>query len=433
MRHELCILSLLFLAPLSAEGLKAGATRVDITPPIGLHLMGFADRTAPATGVLDPLHARILVLETPEERLAIVTLDVCRAFGPWWINALRAQVKISSGITHVLVVASHTHSAPEIADDENTSSSWERETLAKVSKAILAAHQQAVEAQLGIGYGAADVGYNRRKIRANGTVEMIWENPDKKPMGPVDARVAILRIDDKQGRPIAILINHALHPVVFGVRGLSYSADFVGPLTATVESSFGGAAVCLFVQGACGDINPYHADVPPDQDPVGKRDWTAGVIAKEALRVAKAIHTSVPEHPLLQVTEDTLIFHGRWTAAAKTDFRLPVSAVLIDRQIALVSMPGEPFVEFQTRWRERCPVTDCLFAGYTNGYFGYFPTIRAAAEGGYGASDDETWIEPGAPDRMLDQATIRIYQMLNYLRPDPQPYVAPPADPASPR
>lgn len=411
MRHKLLALTLLFLAPLSAEGLKAGAARVDITPPLGLRLMGFADRTAPATGVLDPLHARVLVLETEEERVAIVTLDVCRTFGPWWLTSLRERAETSSGISHLVVVATHTHSAPMIEDDENASSGWERETLDKVSKAILTAHQQAVEAQLGIGYGSVDVGYNRRKLKTNGTVEMIWENPERKPMGPVDPRVAVLRVDDKQGHPIAILLYHALHPVVFGVRGLSYSADFVGPLTETVESSFGGATVCLFVQGACGDINPYHADVPPDQDPVGKRDWTGGTLAKEAVRVAKEIRTIAPEHPLLQVVEDTLAFHGRWTRAAKVDYRLSLSAILINQQIALMSMPGEPFLDFQTRWRERCPVADCLFAGYANGYFGYLPTIRQAAEGGYGASDSETWIEPGAGERMLDLATIRIYEL----------------------
>ncbi len=432
MQYKLWILPLLLLAPLSAEGLKAGASRVDITPPAGLRLMGFADRTAPSTGIIDPLHARVLVLETSEERLAIVTLDVCRVFGPWWLAALREQAKNSSGISHILVVATHTHSAPIIADDENTSSGWERETLDKVSKAILTAHQQAVDAQLGIGYGSVDVGYNRRRMRPNGKVEMIWEDPERKPMGPIDARVAVLRIDDKQGHPIAILINHALHPVIFGVNGLSYSADFIGPLTATVESSYGAATVCLYIQGACGDINPYHADVPPDQDPVGKRDWTAGVIAKEVLRVAKEIHASAPELPLLQVSEDTLLFHGRWTAAAKTDFHLPVAAILIDKQIALISMPGEPFVAFQTRWRDACPVADCLFAGYANGYYGYFPTIRAAAEGGYGANDDATWIEPGAAERMLDDATIRVYQLLNSLRPNATPYITPPADQAQP-
>ena len=144
MHYKLWVLPLLFLAPLSAE-FKAGAARVDITPPVGLRLMGFADRTAPSTGIIDPLHARVLVLETSEERLAIVTLDVCRVFGPWWLTALREQAQASSGISHILVVATHTHSAPIIADEENTSSPWERETLDKVSKAILTAHRQAVK------------------------------------------------------------------------------------------------------------------------------------------------------------------------------------------------------------------------------------------------------------------------------------------------
>ena len=425
MRLRLLALTVFFLAPLTADDFKAGAARVDITPHVGLRLMGFADRTAPATGVLDPLHARVLVFETAQERLAIVTLDVCRTFGPWWLTSLRERAKSSSGISHLLVVATHTHSAPMIEDEESASSGWERQTLDKVSKAILAAHEQSVDAQLGIGYGSANVGYNRRKLKADGTVEMIWENPERKPMGPVDPRVAVLRIDDKHGHPIAILVNHALHPVVFGVMGLSYSADFVGPLTEAVESSFGGSTVCLFVQGACGDINPYHADVPPEQDPVGKRDWTGGILAKETIRVANDIHTQPPDHPLIQVMEDTLTFHGRWAAQAKTEFQLHTSAILIDRQIALMSMPGEPFVEFQTRWRESCPVANCLFAGYANGYFGYLPTIRAAAEGGYGSSDDETWVEPGAGERMLDLATIHIYQLLNRLRPKPQPYIPP--------
>jgi predicted neutral ceramidase superfamily lipid hydrolase len=120
MRLRLLASAAFFLAPLSAAGLKAGAVRVDITPPAGLRLMGFADLTAPATGVLDPLHARVLVLETAEERLAIVTLDVCRNLGPWWFTSLRERAKSSSGISHPLVVATDTHSAPMIATSTTT-------------------------------------------------------------------------------------------------------------------------------------------------------------------------------------------------------------------------------------------------------------------------------------------------------------------------
>jgi len=53
--------------------------------------------------------------------------------------------------------------------------------------------------------------------------------------------------------------------------------------------------------------------------------------------------------------------------------------------------------------------------GYTNGYFGYFPTIVAAAQGGYGASNSNTWVEVGAGERMVDHAVTRIYEMLGRL------------------
>ncbi|HTU03469.1 MAG TPA: hypothetical protein VMG58_16685, partial [Candidatus Sulfotelmatobacter sp.] len=99
---------------------------------------------------------------------------------------------------------------------------------------------------------------------------------------------------------------------------------------------------------------------------------------------------------------------------------LPVMTVLVNRQIALVAMPGEPFVEYQMQWRARCPAHDCLFLGYSNGSFGYFPTIRAAAWGGYGASHSSTWIEVGAGDQMLNHALVRTYEMLGRLKPTPE-------------
>jgi hypothetical protein len=45
-------------------------------------------------------------------------------------------------------------------------------------------------------------------------------------------------------------------------------------------------------------------------------------------------------------------------------------------------MPGEIFVDFQKSIKTRSPVANSLLVGYTNGYHGYFPTLRAAAAGG---------------------------------------------------
>jgi len=81
-----------------------------------------------------------------------------------------------------------------------------------------------------------------------------------------------------------------------------------------------------------------------------------------------------------------------------------------------MGMPGEPFVEFGINFRERAPVPDVFFVGYANGYYGYFPTLRAAVEGGYGANSLTTRTEVGAGEAMVNHALVKLYQMLGKLR-----------------
>src|SRR5215471_334984 len=61
-----------------AATLKAGVVKVDITPPPGVSLWGFSDRKSPATGTLDPLYARVLVVEAGDKRVALISVDLGR-------------------------------------------------------------------------------------------------------------------------------------------------------------------------------------------------------------------------------------------------------------------------------------------------------------------------------------------------------------------
>src|SRR5438046_3311928 len=61
----------------------------------------------------------------------------------------------------------------------------------------------------------------------------------------------------------------------------------------------------------------------------------------------------------------------------------PVMIILINDEIALMGMPGEPFVEFGIDFRDRAPVPNAFFIGYAKGYYGYFPTLSAAGEGDF--------------------------------------------------
>ena len=426
-----------------AAGLRAGVARVDITPPLGQALWGYAARTTPAQGTLDPLYARVLVLEAGEKRLALVVLDLGRVFSPASLARLREAARQSSGITNVVVQATHTHAGPVIVDEYpgGTVPEWESAAVGKVGKAIDEAHERAVGARLGTGTGSTYVGYNRVRPNADGTITMLWRNPTRVATAPVDPTVAVLRVDTAEGQPLAVLVNYACHPVVFGSDNLQYSADFPGVMTRTVEEALGGGAVCFFLQGACGDINPYDATSPGQEDAVGKRDAAGRQLGEEAARVAQAIRTEAEAQPSLEIIEDTIPLRMRWNAERfqqgllasygekfvanfapriREPIPAPVATLLINKRIALMTLPGEPFVEFQMNWRDRCPVRDAFFLGYTNAYLGYFPTIRAAAMGGYGAASATTWVEVGAGERIVNNAVTRVYELLGRLTDVPE-------------
>jgi hypothetical protein len=94
-----------------AAGLHAGVATTDITPRGSEIMWGFEDWTTPANGTIDPLYARVLVLEAGAKRLALVTLDLGRACGPASMQHLRDSAACSSKISCLLASASHTPTA----------------------------------------------------------------------------------------------------------------------------------------------------------------------------------------------------------------------------------------------------------------------------------------------------------------------------------
>jgi hypothetical protein len=424
---------------LSAAEFKAAAARAELTPPLQYSLWGYSDRKGGATAVRDPLWARILVLDDGSNRLALVTLDLGRPFGLPFMDAVRQRVKKSVGVGQVFFMASHTHSGPVLDDayPEGQTPPWEAESMDKIAKAIDEASGRLVQARIGTGYGQTLIGHNRRYVQPDGTVKMLWRNATKIPTWPVDPTVGVLRVDDASGKPLAVLVNYSCHPVVFGPDNLRYSADYPGAMAKYVEDQFDKSPICFFLQGAPGDINPYFDKTPLPEDADRLMKETGEQLGQEVVRVARGITTRVSEKPSLKYTLDTMNFDMRWDAEkimpeiekrvnARTaayyrrslvsPVPCPVMALLINDEIALMGMPGEPFVEFGINFRERAPVPDAFFVGYANGYYGYFPTIRAAVEGGYGANTLTTRTEVGAGEAMVNHALVKLYQMRGKLR-----------------
>jgi len=377
--------------------LRAAVAKADITPAPGTHLWGYSSRNSPATSTLDPLYARVLVLETGSQRLAVVSVDLGRPFGPaslqWLRNATRKDVSF------LIVTATHTHSGPVVQDDYPAGKpAWETAALEKIANAVTEARQNLTNAQIGTGYGVVFIGHNRLRVNSDGSVSWFERNLTEIPTAPVDGTVSVLRIDRTDGQPLAILVNYACHPVVFGSDNLQYSADFPAAMARTVEEAFATEPLCFFLQGAPGDINPYYAVTPIEQGAMAMRDQAGRRLGQEAVRIAEEIHTKPDPHADLQFAEDSVSVRLRWEPAKWREamiavfgangsepfapklenIQLPVTTVLINKRIAILCMPGEPFVEYQITWRRRCPVRDAFFVGYANGYNGYFPTIRSA-------------------------------------------------------
>jgi hypothetical protein len=432
--------------PASAASLSAGVARAEITPPPGLYLLGSGE--VKAKGTLDPLFARVLVLEAGGSRLAIVSLDLCRIFQAPLVQQLRERIRTSWGIRHLIIAATHTHSGPIIPLSESlpldAMTGWQNDALEKTAGAIEQAQRRMIPVRIGVGYGVSYIGHNRRRVHPDGTVSMFFANPTRVPTSPVDPTVSVVRIDSEAGTPYAILVNYACHPVVI-MGGLArYSADYPGALCNLVEQRIDSHPFCMFLQGGAGDIDTYYTGVAPEEDPSAKLRWTADRIGSEVLRVAKKIR---PEYAnaSIDVAEDRLSFRWRWSPGKFEEVMrrvnppallryylpdiapvlgVPMATVLINKGLAVTALPGEPFVEFQMDWRARCPAADCLLLGYANGFFSYLPTIQAAVEGGHGGA---LWtrLEPGAGERMIDHAVVRTYEMLGRLKDTPEPPKAP--------
>jgi len=449
MRHPFLILILLCAAvTANAQSLRAGAARIDITPPPGVDLWGYFDRAGPATGTLDPLFARVLVLDDGRQTIALITLDLGRSFGPPQIAWLRDKARRQHQVREVMLIASHTHSGPVIEDSyDDGVPEWERRALEKIADSIGEAVSKLKPARIGVGLGQIVIGHNRRVAQSDGSIKMLWRNSTGQQTGIIDPTVGVIRVDDAQGNPMAILVNYACHPVIFGPDNLRYSADYPGAMAGFVEASFANSAhpesqpICFFLQGAPGDINPLMDKTPLPENADAVKIEVGEQLGKEVTRVAQGIKTEAPANPEVAYLSEELRFQNRWDleklrqmmnfafppALAKryqryvtAEIVTPVSTLVINKQIAIVGLPGEPFVGLQLLLKQRSPIAATFMTGYTNGYYGYFPTISAAVAGGYGANTFVTRVEIGAGERMVDRGLIHIYRILGKLKDKPE-------------
>lgn len=404
---------LLFSAAASATAadLEVATATVDITAPIGYPMGGYGARKGVSTGTHDPLLAKILLIRTGGRQLGIVTFDLVGIVAP----RLTREARETLGISTLLEIATHDHSGAVAKDRENPENDpWFHSMEDKVLSALKQAQSRYAPAELSVGQASVYIGHNRRKVNDDGSVTMFWRNADRLPTHPVDPRIGILRFTGADGHVLALLVNYACHAVVLGPDNLEFSEDWPGYMARRLERQLGGVA--FFIPGAGGDINPYDDKMSVKENAYAIAQKTGETIADAVLKGLQA-KPPKPQKMNLRVSQEMYDFKDRFDPSA----RVPTEAtrLMLNNDIGILAMPGEPFVRFQMNLRDQSPLAYTFLFGYAYGgegkWTGYIPTMEAAMQGGYGA-DYQTHVEVGAGENMVDRAVIWFYEQLGKLR-----------------
>ncbi len=398
--------------------LKAGAASVDITPPVGIDLAGYAGRPGPASGVHDPLSAKALYLEADDQPFVFITADLI-GVDHEAVGRIRQSVHEQVGIDPraVMVCCSHTHSGPAMPCLSHLGE-FEEDYVAvvegKLAGVAAEAARRARPASLCFVRERGNVGVNRRQRTENGIVLGV------NPAGLVLPWVDVISVRTADGRPLAVMFGHAAHAVCLGADNTLISADWPGAAQRAVERALPGATA-LFVQGCCGNINCH----PRGSFELAERLGLA--IAGAALKAASAgehrsdvqihwasrtIHLPLAGPPPVEEAErlvewareekrknarsdnygmrkfrdgmirwaEAVLEYARRGSAPPVPFEIQVVRI---GDCCIVGLPGEVFAEYAVDIAAGIPATLCFVAGYTNGNIGYVPTAHAFEEGGY--------------------------------------------------
>jgi len=285
----LMVVGLFPCAVASAAQISAGVAKADIT-----------DREAKP--VNDPLYVKALVLRDDVTTAVIVTVDAVALgeigrIGNDFVGNVRLELQKELNIepSNVLINASHCHGTV-CADVEQ-----------RTVQAVKEAWRSMVPVNIGVGVGHENRIMENRRLKLKDGSEADVRHayslpPDEEVagIGPVDPEIGLVRLDRKNGEPLAVVYNFACHPIQ-GVPSRGNTADISGFASKVIEETLGEGVLALFVQGCAGDINPVmYKDVhnPRDAEPLGN------MLGLSAMRALKKIETK--EDAELKVVSELL-------------------------------------------------------------------------------------------------------------------------------
>ncbi len=442
MKHHLLLRSIVFVLVLllvpsvGRAALQGGCAKVNVTPPLGLKLIGSYGK--PSDAVLDELHGRALVLSDGDNTVALVSVDLLYAPLEELTDPVRALVKDRLGIPeqNVMVCATHTHSGPDIftnvklppashIPEAEIDLAYRQTVVEKLASAVQIAHRNRQDVRIGAAVGALpEVVYNRRPRRADGKVEMAFTLPaeiaathrtvidpdgrtrvtftlpperEASKFGPIDPDVFVLRVEDAAGHIVSSLFGFGCHPVcVYPFLSTAVSADYPAHAMRTVEQAEGG--ISLFALGLAGNAVPIQRDVGPCEQ-IGK------ALGAEALRRLQFVDTTADITLAARTRKLTLTTKDDPPRQIETEIQ-----VLRLGDIYALGLPGEVLIEVGLEIKDRAGLDKLFVTTLTNDSIGYVCHAEAYNEGAYEPTRG-THLASGAGERIVEQALVLLDEM----------------------
>ena len=393
---------------------QIGAGKVEITPDKPVPYLAFYPRHTLFKGTHDPLYVRAVVVSDGITEIAIVSTDTIGVsnivLGPDrnFTKEVRDKICAKTRILpeNIMLTSPHIHSAPETIGlrplmDKN-GVEWVEKLQERICDAVAIAKLNTFKANLKVIKGSVDgISYNRRKD------------------DELDTEVVVVLFESTEDDKNIIISHFACHPVIMQVQEL-VSADYTGVLHDKIEKCIKGCEGSMFLQGACGDIDPSVGNTKNFNDIY----LTGTALAGEVIKCyAKAAFADYPTQPVkIQVVSETVqlpsralpeykecneiiefvesYLHNGLSVPAehrykeeryyrikegRRNYAGEIQMVRLG-DILLTGIPGEPFCRIGKIIKEESRPLIGIPIGYTNDYLGYIAPSSAWDKGGYEVS-----------------------------------------------
>lgn len=413
--------ALCLAGPTLADPLKIGATKIDMAAArlragAGKAEIRLGADLLPMQGFSvqhDPLEARVLVIEAGGRRAALAVIDLTSIFADE-VTTMQDVVAEAAGVApaNVLIVASHTFSAPHIMPAGRPFPGLESEAEQRKNALFKAAVEDALKraalganhlrpAKLGVGRGVSDINVNRDQH----TPEGFWLGVDS--AGASDKTLSVVRIEDEARHPIAVLANYAVQASVMDQAivsggGKAVTSDVAGAAMRRVEALYGEGTVGFFLIGAAGDQAPIlkASRAVPDKDgrlktvDIGERgyllvDLLGERLAQDVVRTSERMAPPA-DTQLVDVASGAVNLTAQERPKALQDLKPsktytftpagPTTAPYVVLRLGTVAIAGvqvELSSETGRQIRSQSPFADTLVTTMVNGAAKYMPEAAA--------------------------------------------------------